>query len=473
MNAVGLGAYSEPLEVTTAAIPTINQPGNFAAVSSVYGSASAATSLSVTGRGIVDGITATAPAGFEVSADGTSFAATATFSTVSGEVDGDLHIRLKAGTAAGTHAGTVTLTSSGAATVSVAVPESVVARKTLTVTASDATREAGEPNPEFAYEITGFVLGQTAASVVAGLPALTTVATGVSPAGTYAIVPALGTLVSVTGNYDFAFVSGSLVVTEPVVAPAMTALFVRGSSWTTGYENVLQQAGVGGPTVGYRLVNMAVSSAPTGPVTWTNINQIGVSFDRPITGALPTLSVVSGSGAVLTGSNPVLVQSATNTWRWALSGTLPAGKFLVLLDGQALEGGSSPTTLSGAASRTTSPVAASRAIADVAFTVIPGDANRSGSVNSADVTLKSRQVGARVTASNFRLDVNGSNSITTADVTVTSRNVGVTASRLPAPTRPSAVSPRTTATTSLALDPVSLAAWASLGSSPDDDAKKK
>jgi hypothetical protein len=348
------------------------------------------------------------------------------------------------------------------------MPASVVARKTLTVTAGDATRETGQANPAFSSVITGFVNGETAAAVLTGLPELTTTATAGSPAGTYGIVPALGTLVSATGNYDFEFVAGSLVVTEPVVAPAMTALFVRGSSWTSGYETVLQQAGAGSPTLGYRLVNMAVSSAPTGPVTWTNINQIAVSFDRPITGTMPTLSVVTASGATLAGSNPVLVQAATNTWRWTLPNTLPAGKFLVLVDGVAVAGGASSLTLSGASARSVSGGGSLTGTSEVAFTVLPGDANRNSSVNTADVTATSRQVGARVTASNFRLDVNGSNSITTADVTVANRNLGQTASRMPAPVRPQ----KTTTATNLTIDPVLAAAWASFGAADDEDRKR-
>jgi hypothetical protein len=207
-------------------------------------------------------------------------------------------------------------------------------------------------------------------------------------------------------------------------------------------------------------------------VTWTNINQIAVSFDRAITGTMPTLSVVAASGATLAGSNPVLVQAATNTWRWTLPNTLPAGKFLVLVDGVAVAGGASSLTLSGASARSVSGGGSLTGTSEVAFTVLPGDANRNSSVTTADVTAKSRQVGARVTASNFRLDVNGSNSITTADVTVANRNVGQTASRMPAPVRPGSTSQQTTTATTLTIDPVLAAAWASFGTADDVDRKR-
>ena len=88
----------------------------------------------------------------------------------------------------------------------------VVIQATLTVTANNASRAYGTVNPALTSTITGFVNGDTQASVVTGTPSLTTSATAASPAGTYSIVTAQGTLTT-NNNYGFAFVDGTLTVT--------------------------------------------------------------------------------------------------------------------------------------------------------------------------------------------------------------------------------------------------------------------
>jgi 6-phosphogluconolactonase (cycloisomerase 2 family) len=80
----------------------------------------------------------------------------------------------------------------------------------LTVTASDATRVYGDPNPTFAFTITGFVNGQTSA-VVSGAPSCTS-ADPTAPVGTYPITCTVGTLSA--ANYTFAnFINATLSVT--------------------------------------------------------------------------------------------------------------------------------------------------------------------------------------------------------------------------------------------------------------------
>jgi hypothetical protein len=75
----------------------------------------------------------------------------------------------------------------------------------LTVTAEDASRAAGAPNPPFAARIEGFVLGQTEA-VLGGALAFATPATAASPPGAYAITPSGLTAT----NYAITFVDGTL-----------------------------------------------------------------------------------------------------------------------------------------------------------------------------------------------------------------------------------------------------------------------
>jgi acetyl esterase/lipase len=92
-----------------------------------------------------------------------------------------------------------------------------VTAKVLTVTAANKSRIYGASNPPLTVSYSGFVLGQKlGTSGITGSPSCSTVATPSSPAGTYPIVCAPGTLIST--NYRFTFVSGVLKV-----KPATTA----------------------------------------------------------------------------------------------------------------------------------------------------------------------------------------------------------------------------------------------------------
>ena len=81
----------------------------------------------------------------------------------------------------------------------------------LTVTADDLGRSYGAANPALAWQVSGFVNGETATAVLSGSPALGTLATPTSPVGDYPITPTPGSLSA--ANYTFAFVNGTLRVT--------------------------------------------------------------------------------------------------------------------------------------------------------------------------------------------------------------------------------------------------------------------
>jgi hypothetical protein len=90
----------------------------------------------------------------------------------------------------------------------------------LTVTADNKNRLYGAANPALTASYTGFVNGENA-SVLSGVPSLTTTANASSPPGSYPIIAAAGTLSA--ANYGFVFVNGVLTValqqgTQPIVA---------------------------------------------------------------------------------------------------------------------------------------------------------------------------------------------------------------------------------------------------------------
>lgn len=86
----------------------------------------------------------------------------------------------------------------------------------LTVTAEDARKEVGRPNPVLTYVITGFRGADTLAKATQGVPVLSTSATEASPVGTYPIQVQQGTLTA--ANYALAFVNGTLTVSKGTVS---------------------------------------------------------------------------------------------------------------------------------------------------------------------------------------------------------------------------------------------------------------
>jgi len=218
---------------------SIGTLGGFSALSTTYGSNSGTSSITVSGSGLTGNITATAPAGFQVSSDGSTFGATATFVQSGGSASGTLSVRIPATTGAGSWSGNVSLASTGATGVTAAIPSSTVNKKALAVAADDETREWNQPNA-FTATITGFVNGESA-SALTGSPSLTSTATQASAPGTYAIVAALGALAS--DNYSFpTFNNGTLTVTIATVTfnvplgDSVTDTTVR-----TGYTRIVKQ----------------------------------------------------------------------------------------------------------------------------------------------------------------------------------------------------------------------------------------
>lgn len=133
-------------------------------------------------------------------------------------------------------------------------------KRLLTVTAQNATRYVGEPNPSFTFTYSGIVSGHDAASIDTP-PTISCTATESSPAGTYPIV--------LTGGQDdyyrFAYVAGTLTVREKPAPLGLTATIqsdvnVR-LAWT---------AATG--ATGYKVYRDGVEIAAQTAVTYTDSN---------------------------------------------------------------------------------------------------------------------------------------------------------------------------------------------------------
>jgi len=261
---------------------------------------------------------------------------------LNGETIGSVTLTATGGSAGNAGVGTYTLTPSAATggtftsnnyAITYTNGALIVNKAVLTVATANAIRQAGTPNPTFATTITGFVNGETA-SVVTGSVAVRTSATDSSSAGTYDIVPSLGTLAA--ANYAFAFINGTLTVTPPnpgptisSVSPAVllasgqaTSISVRGSNFlpitvvlvngsqrptivnsSTQLTVTLNAADVATPRV---LTISAVTPSPGGGTATAQVKVIDATLSTPLT-TPPGISTISSSGsATLTTGSAVL-----------------------------------------------------------------------------------------------------------------------------------------------------------------------
>ncbi len=123
---------NSPLGITLT--PAINSTPILTALSTTAGTASASTGFNVSGLNMAAGILVSPPPGFEVSIDNIIFGTTVTIGAAGTIAATPVYIRLAAADAAGTYAGNVVLTSSGAVSVNVATIGSTVNPVLLTPT---------------------------------------------------------------------------------------------------------------------------------------------------------------------------------------------------------------------------------------------------------------------------------------------------------------------------------------------------
>ena len=128
-----------------------------------------------------------------------------------------------------------------------------VAKAPLTVTAQDATKVYGSVNPTFTATYSGFVNGDTVASLTKAATVKTTATTG-SPVGSYPITPSGAT----STNYTFNYVNGTLTVT-----PAALTVTAQNKSKVYGAALPVFTATYTG------FVNGDTAASLTTPVTFT------------------------------------------------------------------------------------------------------------------------------------------------------------------------------------------------------------
>jgi len=113
----------------------------------------------------------------------------------------------------------------------------------LTVTANNQVMNYGGGVPVLTASYSGFVNSDMSA-VLSGAPALSTTATSSSPAGSYPVLVAQGTLAA--ANYSFTFVSGTLIINPGAQTPTLSLLnnyFVTGDHIVRSFDPGAQNNG--------------------------------------------------------------------------------------------------------------------------------------------------------------------------------------------------------------------------------------
>lgn len=211
---------STPQGTPTIAAPNPSAPEAF---TTTYGTPSATQTFAISGSGLTQAITATAPSGFEVSSDNVTWGPTASFPQTSGSSAGDLRVRLAAtAPVSGTYnEAVIALTSTGATTVNLTTPAAgnAVSPKALEIIATDVVKPFGETLNEINPGSTAFTSDGLANSEAIGSVTITYLNGFASGAAaqvyTNAVVPSAATGGTFTpGNYTITYTPGDLTVSS-------------------------------------------------------------------------------------------------------------------------------------------------------------------------------------------------------------------------------------------------------------------
>jgi len=249
---------------------------------------------------------------------------------------------------------------------------------------------------------------------------------------------------------------GQAVILDDDRAPAVTFVYVNGTSWTQAFRDELVEEGLGDPDLGFLV--------PGGPgqlaaLPWSGINKIALRFSSDVLVQEGDLELRGGAGiaygfapgtftynagrfvATWTLNKPLADFSTTNrqtedrvrldlngTGPDGVRGTGPGGEFL---DGEWADGTDAYPSGNG------SPGGDFRFL----INVVPGDANRNGNVSPTDYGTVRSGIGRNTTTEEgvapnhytvFK-DVNANGNVSPTDIGVVRGNTGANITTVPTP----------------------------------------
>jgi gliding motility-associated-like protein len=293
--------------ITVNPVTFIATTGTINPLNTVYGSPSSPESFTLTGKNLSAAIVATAPNGFELSINNSTFSPTLTLNPVNGDVNTVVYVRLRSTADAGNnYSGNIVLSSTGANSINMAIPNSTIDAASLTITANDISKTYGtalqDASSSSAFRITsgslknGNTLNQISIAYGTGKSANDRV-------GSYATVTPTVT----TGG-------GNFVVSNYAITPAPGNINVTPVSLTIKADNKKKLVDAPNPTLtaSYTgFVNSENASVLTAlPVLSTTATLTSGAGDYPITatGAQADNYTINYESGVLTVSAvPTLV----------------------------------------------------------------------------------------------------------------------------------------------------------------------
>jgi MBG domain (YGX type)/Bacterial Ig-like domain (group 3) len=288
----------------------------------------------------------------------------------------------------------------------------------LTITADSKSKSLGSANPTLTFTPSGFVNGDTSASLTTQ-PTVSTTATTNSPIGSYPITASS----AVDSNYTISYVAGTLTITG--TPPEVTGLFVTGSTWNSAFKTSLVNNSLGNATYGYAL---QTGSTQLTTLPWTNINTIEVQFNEAVNLSQSSLELLGGTG----GSTPSVTGFSSlgnNVYAWTLSGPLTDNRYLIALPAAGVTD-SEGDTLDGewATSTSTFPSGDGNPGGNFNFffNVLPGDVDQTTLVNANDFSKVRSKLGDTTgnTAYVPYFDIDGNGLINANDVNAVRARLG-------------------------------------------------
>ena len=219
------------------------------------------------------------------------------------------------------------------------------------------------------------------------------------------------------------------VIDVDEIAPTVTAVYVRGSSWASGYLSFLA-ANIAGSSATYGYAIPAGSGdIQLQTLPWRNLNQISLRFSEDVSVSQAQFAIVGSVGSYSVSG--FSYSSADHVATWSLSAAIGPDKLYVAVPGTGTSGvrdaagnvldgeWNNPTSYSQVGSTDTFPSGNGTAGGDFAFRfdVLPGDSTGGslGKVNVADVAQTKSRSTLPVTNSSYRSDFDGNNLINVAD----------------------------------------------------------
>jgi len=459
--------------ISLGSAPVITGAATASAFTTTYGTASTAQTFPISGSNLTANLVATAPTGFEVSADGTSYDGTATFTQSGGTASGSLRVRLKANAAvSGSYnAQNIVLSSTGATSVNIVTASTgnAVTAKGLTITANDQSVTVGSALSDVTnstlFTASGLVNSETVGTVTLNFGGQGAAAGNF----TGAITPSAAAGGTFTAsNYSISYVAGTLTVSAAAVPtitsgsqtlPALSSTYGTASSSTsftvsgadmkagitvtapTGFEvstddttfsssvTVGSSGSIGSTMVYVRLASSVSAGSKSGSIALSSTD--ATTINVPITTSTVSAKGVTGSfvaanktydGATsatvnsrsltgVLGSDQVTLSGGTATFDTATAGT---GK-TVTLTGATLAGTAKDNyTLSSVATTTADITKANQTITFNSLSAANNDFSLSATANSGlPVSFTSSNLGvATVSGNQVTLVAAGTTTIT-------------------------------------------------------------